>query len=133
MSADTSGVRPVSQTRTSEYYVREDGIIVQSVITPGTLTLDDAKANMRLFEQLADGAKQRLLVEIAAPYRAEPGVREYYASEEARRWIAALAIVTPSIPARLIGGLSLRLNRPGYPCRMFGSIARAAAWLLRQR
>jgi hypothetical protein len=131
-SPDTSGVRPVSQTRTCEYYVREDGIVVQTVITPGKVSLDDAKANTRLFEQLADGAKRRLLVEMALPSSAEPGVREYCESEEGRRWIAALAMVTPSIAARVLGNLWLWLKRRKYPCRMFGSIERAAAWLLRQ-
>lgn len=112
--------------------MREDGIVVQSMITPGKLSLEDAKANMRLFEQLADGSKRRLLVEIAAPYSTEPGVREYYASEEGSRWIAALAIVTPSVPARIFGGFSLRRSKLPYPCRMFGTIDRAAKWLLRQ-
>jgi hypothetical protein len=130
VSADASGVRPVSRTRTSEYYVREDGIVVQVMDKPGTLSLEDAKANTRLFEQLADGRKRRLLVDMAAPHSAEPGVREYHASEEARRWVAAMAMVTPSTTARILGNISMRLQQPGYPCRMFGRIDDAVAWLL---
>jgi hypothetical protein len=130
--ADTSGVRPVSQTRTSEYHVREDGIIVQTLITTDKLSLEHARANSRLFEQLADGEQRRLLVDIASAAGIEPEVRNYYASDEGSRWIAALAVVTPSILARVLGNLSLRLKRLGYPCRIFGSTDAAVAWLLRQ-
>jgi hypothetical protein len=125
-------VRPVLHTRTAEYYVRDDGIVVQAVITAGTFTLEDAKANTRLFEQLAEGIKRRLLIDMSVPQSPEPAVREYQDSEEGSRWIASLALVTPSLAARVIGNLSLKFSRRKYPCRMFGSIEAAAAWLLRQ-
>lgn len=131
-TAEASGVRPVVRTRTSEYYVRDDGIIVQAVVTPGKMTLDDAQANIRLYEQLAEGIKRRLLVDMVVPYTTEPGVREYYASDEASRHVAAIAMVTPSAAARIIGNFFLKLNQPKYPCRMFGNADEAAAWLLRQ-
>lgn len=141
-SASASGVRSVVRTRTSEYYVRDDGIIVQAVDTPGKMTLDDARANVRLFEELAEGLVRRLMVDMQVPYTTEPGVREFYASDEASRYVAAIAMVTPSTASRILGnllyargtGLSsfLKLNQPRYPCRMFGSVEQAAEWLLRQ-
>jgi len=132
-SAEASGVRPVVRTRTCEYHVREDGIIVQTVVAhSGKLTVDDARANTRLFEQFADGARRRLLIDMTVPYTAEPGVREYLASEQASCSIAAVAMVSPSVATRVIGNLSLKLARSSHPCRMFGNIDRAAAWLLRQ-
>jgi hypothetical protein len=131
-SASGSGVRPVLHTRTAEYYVRDDGIVVQSVITPGTFSLEDAKANTRLFEQLAEGIARRLLIDMSVPQSPEPGVREYQISEDGSRWIAALAMVTPSLAARLSGNWALKFNRRQYPCRMFGSIDAAVVWLLRQ-
>src|SRR5690606_36592490 len=98
----------------------------------GELTVDDARANTRLFEQFADGARRRLLIDMTVPCTAEPGVREYLASDEASRLLAAVAMVTPSIATRVIGNLSLKLARASHPRRMFGSVDRATAWLLRQ-
>lgn len=130
--ASTSGVRPVLQTLTSDFYVREDGIVVQTVTISDELTVHDARVNTHRFEQLADGEPRRLLVHMAGAADIEPEVHEYQSSDEGSRFIAALAIVTPKIPARLLGNLSLWLNRRRYPCRMFGSLEAAAAWLLQQ-
>jgi hypothetical protein len=130
--ASTSGVRPVLQTLTSDFYVREDGIIVQTVTISDELSIVDVEVNMRLFVQLADGEPRRLLVHMAGAADIEPEAHEYQASDEGSRFIAALAIVTPKILARVLENLSLWLNRRRYPCRMFGSLEAAAAWLLQQ-
>ncbi len=111
--------------------MRDDGIVVQAIVTPGKMTLDDARANARQFEQLVDGVPSRLIVDMVVPYSTEPGVREFYASEEASRWVIALAMVTPSPASRIVGNFFLRLQHPPYPCRMFATTDEAAAWLLR--
>ena len=128
-SAEASGIRPLTRTRTSEYYVREDGVVVQSIVTPGKMSLDDARANIALFEQLAEGEPRLVLVEMLATYTTEPGVREYYASEAASRLVRAVAMVTPSAAGRIVGNFFLRMNQPGYPCKMFNDIDAAVAWL----
>jgi len=123
----------MSTTRTSEYHVREDGIVVQTVTAAGgKMTLEDARANTQMFEQLAEGRKRRLLVDMAVPFSTEPGVRDYYASEEASRLVGAMAMVTPSSTSRIIGNFFLRINQPSYPCRLFSETHLAIAWLLQQ-
>lgn len=123
---------PIARTRTSAYHVRPDGIFVQTIVLADQQTLDDAKANTAAFAELADGRKRRLLVDMAVPYSTAPGVRAYYASEEAGRYIGALAMLTPSSSARVIGNFFLAINNPGYPCKMFGDLGDAVGWLLAQ-
>lgn len=121
---------PIARTRTSEYHERSDGIIVQAIVQTGEQTLDDARENTRAFDGLAQGTKRLLMVDMRVPYRTGPGVREYYATEEAGRNVAALAMVTPSRTTRIIGNFFLGLNNPGYPCKMFNDDRSAARWLL---
>lgn len=130
-SAETQPAsEPLVRTRTSEYVIRPDGIVVQTVVLADKQTLADAKENTSAFSHLAGGEKRRLLVDMAVPYSTEPGVRKYYASEEASRYIAALAMITRSSSARIIGNFFLSINNPGYPCRMFADRDEAVAWLL---
>ena len=133
MSDDAgAGRTPAARTRTSEYHVRTDGIIVQTVVLADKQSLADARENTAAFARLAGGRKQPLIVDMAVPYSTEPGVRAYYASDEAARCIAALAMVTRSSSARIIGNFFLSINNPGYPCRMFASTDEAVRWLAGQ-
>lgn len=122
----------LARTRTSEYHLRADGILVQTIVLADKQTLEDAKANTAAFAELAGGRKRRLLVDMAVPYSTEPGVRAYYASEEAGRFITALGMITRSSSARIIGNFFLSINNPGYPCKMFANVEDAARWLLAQ-
>jgi hypothetical protein len=122
--------KPVATTRTSEYYIRPHGIIVQKITNRDQQSLEDARANTRAFNSLADGKKRLLLVDMQVAYSTGPGVREYYASAEASEYVAALAMITPSATSRIIGNFFLTINRPPYPCRMFKTTEEATRWLL---
>lgn len=120
----------VARTRTSEYELRNDGIIVQRIVTSGEQTLEDARENTRAYDEIAAGEKRLLLVDMAVPYSTGPGVREYYATPEAGRCVKALAMVTPSSTTRIVGNFFLSLNRPPYPTRLFTNVDDAVKWLL---
>lgn len=53
------------KTRTSEYYERTDGIITQVVCSRDAQTMDDARANVAMFEQISAGKPRLLLVDMA--------------------------------------------------------------------
>lgn len=121
---------PVATTRTSEYFVDPNGIIVQKITSRDQQSLEDARANTRAFDSLTQGRKRLLLVDMQVAYSTGPGVREYYASAEAAEFVAALAMITPSATSRIIGNFFLSMNRPPYPCRMFKTSEEATRWLL---
>ena len=124
---------PIARTRTSEYYLRTDGIVIQAVIEPGRQTLDDARANTRVYNELCEGRPHLLMVDMRVPFSTDPDVRKYYATPEASQFVVALAMVTHSKTTTLVGNFFLSLTSPPYPCRMFAELDKAAQWLLEQR
>lgn len=123
---------PLARTRTSTYVLRDDGIIVQTIVVGGCQTLEDARENTRAFNRIAGERKRLLLVDMKAAYSTAPGVRDYYASEEAARCVTALAMMAASSTARIVGNFFLSLSNPGYPCRLFSKREAAIAWLQTQ-
>jgi hypothetical protein len=121
---------PIRTTPTSHYFVRGDGIIVQAVVSNQKQTLADARENTRVFNEIADGRRRLLLVDMQVAYSMEPKAREFYATPEAARFVLALALITPSTTTRIIGNFFLGLNKPAYPCRMFSNVDEGASWLL---
>lgn len=117
------------RTGTSAYRLRDDGIVMQVITRGGEQSIEDARENTRAFESLADERKRLLLVDMSVPYRTGPGVREYYASDEASRYVAALALLTRSRTTKIVGNFFLGLTRPPYPCRMFTEERQAVEWL----
>ncbi len=125
---------PVMTTNTSHYFVRSDGIVMQVVVSGRKQGLDDVRDNARAFNEIANGRRRLLLVEMQVAFSVEPKAREFYASAEASRFVLALAMVTSSTTTRLLGNFFLGINKPVYPCRMFATVDEAAGWLLeRQR
>lgn len=124
--------QPVARTRTSEFYCRNDSIIVQAVVEEGRQTLADAQANARVYNELCEGVQRLLLVDMRVPYSTDPEVRKYYATPEASRFVVALAMVTHSKTTTLVGNFFLSLTSPPYPCKMFTELDKAASWLVEQ-
>lgn len=116
-------------TETSHYFVRDDGIVIQAVVSPRKQTLVEVRDNVDAFNQIAAGRRRLLLVDMRVPYTLEPKGRAFYATPEASRWVIALAMVTPSTATRILGNFFLGLNQPAYPCRMFATVDDAVPWL----
>lgn len=117
-------------TRTSVYFVRPDGIIVQRNLPGASTTLEDARENIAAFNQLAGERRRLLLVDTRELVAHAPGVRELYAGEEAMRWTAALALVTKtSGPGRVLANLYLTFASPRAPTRIFADEVPAVDWL----
>ena len=74
--------------------------MVQTIMIGGCQTLEDARENTRAFNGIAEGRKRLLLVDMKAAYSTAPGVRDYYASEEAGRCVSALAMMAATSTAR---------------------------------
>jgi hypothetical protein len=120
---------PVMTTDNSHYFVREDGIVIQAVVSSRKQTLEDVRENTRVFNSIAAGRRRLLLVDMRVSYAVEPKARAFYATPEASRWVLAVAMVTPSTATRILGNFFLGLNQPSYPCRMFATVDEGVAWL----
>ncbi len=116
-------------TRTSELWVREDGI-TQVVDLPNFIkTVEDAKETMAATAQLNLGKPVPVLVDIRAGLGADRETRAYYASKEILATTRALALLVESRLTRLMANLFISINRPAVPTRLFTSEDEAVAWL----
>lgn len=120
-----------TETRTSYYWERPDGIMVQQPKAGMTQSLADARENIAAFERIAGGATRLLLLDLRAKFAMESGVREFYASPEAARLIQAMAMLIGSSFGRVVGNLYMTVSPPPLPIRMFTSEDEAIAWLRR--
>ena len=112
-----------------DHFVRRDGVIVQVVTSRRKQELADAQYSAAVFGELARGEKRLLLVDMRLPFSTGPGVREFYASDEANRFVKGMALLIASDTGRIIGNFFLRINRPPSPCRMFTQPRVALDWL----
>ncbi|MET0594446.1 MAG: hypothetical protein ABW133_17220 [Polyangiaceae bacterium] len=112
-----------------EHFERRDGVIVQVVTSRRKQELADAQYSAEVFAELARGQKRLLLVDMRVPFSTGPGVREFYASQEANRFVKGMALLIASDTGRMIGNFFLKLNRPPSPCRMFTRPRSALEWL----
>jgi hypothetical protein len=119
------------ETRTSYYWERPDGILVQCIKHGVTQSLADARQNIATFERLAGGQKRPLLVDLRAKFSTEPGVREHYATPESARCCRTMALLIESSFGRIVGNLFMAVNPPPIPMRMFTAEDEAIAWLRR--
>lgn len=119
------------KTRTSEYELRPDGIIVQTSQTTELHTLADALENGEAFRRLAAGSTPRLLVDLRVTGATENGVREYYA--ELSKEASAVAFVIGTVVGRVIGNFYMAMKRPPTPTQLFTDVGEALRWLDAQR
>lgn len=112
-----------------EHFERRDGVIVQVVTSRAKQELADARYSAQVFAELARGQKRLLLVDMRVPFSTGPGVREFYASQEANRFVKGMALLIGSDTGRMIGNFFLKLNRPPSPCRMFTRVKLGLDWL----
>lgn len=118
-------------TRTGTLEVREDGIL-HARTAPGSLvTLADARENLASLPDRPDHGKQLLMVDLRGMTGMTREARQFYASEEAAKALAAIALIVGSPLSRMIGSFFLGFNKPRMPLRLFTSEQQAVRWLKR--
>lgn len=117
------------ETRTGETLLGEDGIVRVRMFSGSRERLADAKANIAVYDQLCDGRKCPLLIDLNGSHSISQDARRYYSSEEAGKYISASALVIGSPVSRVLGSFFLGLNKPAYPVRLFTSEGDALEWL----
>ncbi len=117
------------EIRIASLEVGADGI-VRYTSRPGIrVDADDIRELLAALRRLGDGEALLVLSDIQGVKSVSGEARALGASDEAAALHVAAAIVVRSSLTRMIGNFFLRLNRPGYPTRLFNSSAAGLAWL----
>ncbi|QDH81214.1 hypothetical protein FKX85_20135 [Echinicola soli] len=117
------------KTRTQEFKLLENGIIVCKVLPNKFLELEDGQENLQAVTTLADGKRAALLVDISMAKGISKECRELFGSEQCAKIQYAVGIVAKSQMANLIGNFFLGFNRPLFPTRLFTECSKAMEWL----
>jgi hypothetical protein len=118
------------RTRTSEYWLGEDGILHISVIPGVHKTLEDAKEDLEQGRKIL-GHDRRVpgLVDIRRIQSVSHEARRYYGQKEAAKLFCAQALLVESPLSRVIGNFMLGLNKTLFPIKLFTDEDAALAWL----
>lgn len=117
-------------TRTAITRLEADGV-VHVITLPGSVqVLADAQANMRAFDQVADGKQRPMLLDIRQIKSQDRDARLFYGRPENTRMVTAVAIIVGSPMSRVIGNFVLGFSKASAPTKIFTSEESARAWLL---
>jgi hypothetical protein len=117
------------ETQTGFVWLRRDGIVQTANKSPREQTLEDARENVRAIAQVGGGVPRPLLVDSSIPAPLSRECQAYYVSDEAARYVSAVAIVVDSWFGRFVGNLMLGRGRADVPSRLFENEREATRWL----
>ena len=117
------------ETRTSQFWLDEGGILWIKTLPQAYYTLADAQKNVAIMHQLAGDQKRPVLVEMKEIKGMAGDARAYSAGDAVVSITSALAMVIGSPLGKVLGNLWLGINKPSFPTRMFNSETEALAWL----
>ena len=118
----------VIETRTAEFWQRDDGIVHAIDNGKFQVTLADAKENVAAALKAANGKRLPLFVDITSVRSVTREARLHY-RDEAGLHATAAAILIGSTISRVIGSFIIGLDKPAVPARLFTSETEAIEWL----
>jgi hypothetical protein len=121
----------MSEVKTkSETIIFESSGIVKCCIHKGYfLELVDAKENVEVIKQFANGNALPVLVDIRQSKGGSKESRAYFASEEVGKVQSACALLVSSPLSRLIGNFFIGFNKTKFPTKLFLKEDEAITWL----
>ena len=119
----------VIETRTSKFWIGEQGVIFQDYKPESRVELLDARETMEAIRTLGQGKPVLLFSDITNLKSATHQARAFGVEEEFCRLLRAIAMRTNSQIGRVIGNFFIRFNRPPYPSKIFSSAKEALEWI----
>ncbi len=115
----------------SEIWVGANGVVyVRNTEKNATHTLEAAKASIAAIERmLGPNVKRPMILDLTIPLKTTGEAQSFYASPESGDTITAMAMITPSTLARVIGNLMLGATREALPMKLFETEEQALEWL----
>jgi len=116
--------KEVIETRTAKLWFGEDGIIYQKILPQAKIALEDVKENFEISKKLGEKNHSEKLLFLTNGRHVKSIDREarhYSSSNEVVEHTLTLAAIICSPLGRAIGNLSIGINKPLFPTRLFTS------------
>lgn len=118
----------VLDTGAARFWLGEDGVMYNQALVDGEVGRRDLERGFAAILELTGGQPAVLVAEAGSMSSTTHEAREYMASPEAGRAIAAMAVVVTSPVARVIMKLFLAWAPPPYSAKLFASVDAAREW-----
>lgn len=109
--------------------LREDGVVHYVSRDGAALDAENTLELFAAYRSLAGDGPHLILSDIRGVRSSTSESRALATTEDATALHRAAGVIVGSRLTRMMGNLFLRLNRPGYPTRLFSDEASALAWL----
>lgn len=112
-----------------EVSIRHEGVILAKVFHNNEIDLERAKTFHALLEYLSRGEEHSAVIDLSGISTITPDARNYL-QEASSSWgkTVAVALVTNTFTARVIGSFFLSVNKPSYPVKIFTDSLEAQHW-----
>jgi hypothetical protein len=114
----------------SEVWVDEEGFLNLKLSDTHEADLDEVKRCFGVYTQLGFGPNNKALQIIYSPEHLPVNHEaRQYASEEGRNFFIASAVISSSLPVKLMVNFFIKFYKPPVPFKMFSTEEEARKWL----
>lgn len=119
----------IIRTAITEIFIDEEGILRVKAIKEGELDLEEVKECFEAYKRLGCLERKALqLVDFTVSVLVTKEAREYI-DKMADKYFLASAVLSQSLPVRIIINFTMKFFNPAVPLKMFSSEEEALAWL----
>jgi S-adenosylmethionine:diacylglycerol 3-amino-3-carboxypropyl transferase len=120
----------MTETRTAQIDLSEDGLLIVRIRAGAIQTLTDAEQNLSTAMAETLGRRRPLLIDMRLAEPLDAAVRHHYSGRALVDAFSALALLVDASPlGRMMGNVYLRVARPGIPTQLFAEEDLAIEWL----
>ncbi len=89
---------------------------------------EDARELIELGTRITHGLKVAALVDATASFTIDQAARDYFAKQTAPEQFICVAVITNSLPQRLLVNFYIKFSKPNTPTKLFGTVEDARKW-----
>jgi hypothetical protein len=115
--------------RIGELVKEHAGLLRLTISEHADIEFEDIQELFSSAKEIMNNKPFCLLTDARTPLTASKEAREYAANHLRLNNVIANAILSDSLPGKLIVNFYIRINRPEVPTQMFNNEAKAIAWL----
>ncbi len=112
-----------------EVSIRQEGVVHAKVLYGIEINLEKAKTYHALVQYLTKDTAHSTVIDLSGVSAISPEAREFLQNKSSQ-WgkTIAVALVTSTFTARVIGNFFLTINKPSYPVKIFTDPLIAQHW-----
>lgn len=112
-----------------EVSIRQEGVVHAKVLHGVEIDLEKAKTYHELVEHLTKATVHSTVIDLNGVSSVSPEARKFL-QQKSSAWgkTIAVALVTSTFTARVIGNFFLTINKPSYPIKIFSDPLVAQNW-----